>query len=62
MVICPAVFFDVIREEQAAMKTAIPFLMVPMILLSVGLAISASAHADEGMWVFNNLPLEQLKA
>ena len=38
-------------------------------LLSVSLAfviatvvLSISVHADEGMWVFNNLPLAQLKA
>jgi len=31
-------------------------------LVTVGVVMSVSAHADEGMWVFNNLPLAQLKA
>ncbi|MDB5350039.1 MAG: dapb2 [Planctomycetota bacterium] len=29
--------------------------------LAAGLAIASVAHADEGMWVFNNLPLKSLK-
>ena len=41
-----------------------PFVMVlvPLALLTVVLAMSISVLADEGMWAFNNLPLEQLKA
>jgi hypothetical protein len=39
---------------------ALGFVLVMLSLAS--LAMSASVHADEGMWVFNNLPLAQLKA
>jgi hypothetical protein len=31
-------------------------------MLATGLAMSMSVHADEGMWVFNKLPLDQLKS
>jgi hypothetical protein len=44
------------------MKVSFVLLAVSLALLSGGLAMSTSVHADEGMWVFNNLPLEQLKA
>ena len=44
------------------MRMLFVLLVVPFTLLVAGLAMSISVHADEGMWVFNNLPLEQLKA
>ena len=44
------------------MRMSFVFVLVPLALVAAGLAMSVSAHADEGMWVFNNLPLEQLKA
>ena len=36
--------------------------MVPLALLTANFAMSMSVHADEEMWVFNKLPLDQLKA
>jgi hypothetical protein len=36
--------------------------LVFVCLFLLSLAMSASVHADEGMWVFNNLPLGHLKA
>jgi hypothetical protein len=30
-------------------------------MMSAALALGGTVHADEGMWVFNNLPLKQLK-
>jgi hypothetical protein len=44
------------------MRMTIVLIAVPLALLAAGLAMSVSVHADEGMWVFNNLPLEQLKS
>jgi hypothetical protein len=44
------------------MRLSLVFVLVPLIAVTAGLAISLAAHADEGMWVFNNLPLAQLKA
>jgi hypothetical protein len=44
------------------MRMSFVLIVVPLALLAANLAISVSVHADEGMWVFNNLPLEQLKA
>src|SRR5437764_8483467 len=41
-----------------------PVLHSPMIsrsLAMLSLAIAATAHADEGMWLFNNPPLKQFK-
>src|SRR5215468_2445523 len=44
------------------MRLSLPsaFVLVPFLLAS--LAMSVSVHADEGMWLFNKLPLAQLKA
>ncbi len=36
--------------------------LILMSLFLSSLAMSASVYADEGMWVFNNLPMAQLKA
>ena len=44
------------------MRLSLVFAVFPLTMVMAGLAISAAAHADEGMWVFNNLPLAQLKA
>jgi Peptidase S46 len=44
------------------MGLAFALVLVPMVMLVLGMAISSSVHADEGMWVFNNVPLGQLKA
>ncbi len=44
------------------MRMLFVLMVVPFALLAAGLAMSVSVHADEGMWVFNNLPLDQLKA
>ena len=44
------------------MKVSFVLVLVPLALVAASLAMSISVHADEGMWVFNNLPLEQLKA
>jgi hypothetical protein len=44
------------------MRMLFVLMVVPFALLAAGLATSVSVHADEGMWVFNNLPLDQLKA
>jgi hypothetical protein len=44
------------------MRMSFVVIVVPLALLAAGLAMSVSVHADEGMWVFNNLPLEQLKS
>ena len=44
------------------MRMSFVLIVVPLALLAAGLAMSVSVHADEGMWVFNNLPLEQLKS
>ena len=33
-----------------------------LIWIAISVATAITAHADEGMWVFNNLPLAQLKA
>ena len=35
--------------------------MVVSVLLAVILVFGFSSYADEGMWLLNNLPLEQLK-
>jgi hypothetical protein len=39
------------------------FLVVAVVfaMVTFALTMSSSVHADEGMWVFNNLPLEALK-
>ena len=44
------------------MRLSLPlgFVLVPVLLSS--LAMSVSVHADEGMWLFNKLPMAQLKA
>src|SRR5579883_88941 len=44
------------------MRLSLPlgFVLVPAVLSC--LAMSVSVHADEGMWLFNKLPLAQLKA
>ena len=44
------------------MRVSFVLVLVPLALLMTSLAMSVSVHADEGMWVFNNLPLEQLKS
>jgi hypothetical protein len=44
------------------MRMSLLLIVVPLALMAAGLARSVSVHADEGMWVFNNLPLEQLKS
>ena len=44
------------------MRMMFVLIVVPVALLAAGLAMSVAVHADEGMWVFNNLPLEQLKS
>jgi len=44
------------------MRLSLVCVLVPLTLVMVGVAMSVSAHGDEGMWVFNNLPLAQLKA
>ncbi len=41
-------------------RSALGLVLVALSLAS--LMMSASVQADEGMWVFNNLPLAQLKA
>ena len=33
-----------------------------LIWIAISMASAVTVHADEGMWVFNNLPLAQLKA
>jgi Peptidase S46 len=43
------------------MRVAFAFFLVSVVVLTVSMAMSTSVHADEGMWVFNNLPLGQLK-
>jgi hypothetical protein len=37
-------------------------LSVPLAVVTASFVLSISVHADEGMWVFNNLPLARLKA
>ena len=44
------------------MRISALLFITPFLSLILGLAASSPLHADEGMWVFNNLPLEQLKA
>ena len=44
------------------MRVSFVMVVVPLALLAAGLVVSMSVHADEGMWVFNNLPLDRLKA
>jgi len=44
------------------MRLSLVFVLIPLTLVAVGVAMSVSALADEGMWVFNNLPLAHLKA
>jgi hypothetical protein len=44
------------------MRLSSLLLSVPLALFLGSVVLSMSAHADEGMWVFNNLPLAQLKA
>jgi len=44
------------------MRVSFVLVLVPLALVAASLALSVSVHADEGMWVFNNLPLEQFKA
>lgn len=44
------------------MKFPLPLGVVLVSLFLSSLAMSASVYADEGMWVFNNLPIVQLKA
>ncbi len=44
------------------MRVSFVMVLVPLGLLAAGLAMAMSVHADEGMWVFNNLPLDQLKS
>jgi hypothetical protein len=50
------------EEESVAMRM-LCLLSVPAIfaIMAVPLGISTAVHADEGMWVFNHLPLESLK-
>ena len=44
------------------MRLSLVLVLLPLALVTFGIAMSASAYADEGMWVFNNLPLAHLKA
>jgi hypothetical protein len=44
------------------MRLSLVSIVVPLTLVAATFALSVSAHGDEGMWVFNNLPLAQLKA
>ena len=44
------------------MRVTFVMVLVPLAMLAAGLAMSTSVHADEGMWIFNNLPLDQLKS
>jgi hypothetical protein len=44
------------------MRLSLVCILVPVTLAAASVAMSVTAHADEGMWVFNNLPLAQLKA
>ncbi len=44
------------------MRFSVALVPFPCLLLLASMVLSAPAHADEGMWVFNNLPLAQLKA
>jgi hypothetical protein len=44
------------------MKFSLAIVTIGFLLLFASMTLSMTAHADEGMWVFNNLPLEQLKA
>jgi hypothetical protein len=44
------------------MRLSLFCILVPLTLVASSIAVSVSAHADEGMWVFNNLPLARLKA
>ncbi len=44
------------------MRVTFGFNLLSLLVLMAGMTMSTSVHADEGMWVFNNLPLAQLKA
>ena len=44
------------------MRLSLVFVLIPLAGVTATIALSLSTHADEGMWVFNNLPLAQLKA
>jgi Peptidase S46 len=44
------------------MRVSFFVILLPVALLAASLAMSMSVHADEGMWLFDNLPLDQLKA
>jgi Peptidase S46 len=44
------------------MRVSFVMVLVPLAVLVAGLVMAMSVHADEGMWVFNNLPLDHLKS
>jgi hypothetical protein len=44
------------------MRISVVLVPLALLLLLASMALSVPARADEGMWVFNNLPLANLKA